>query len=477
LFSLPPLRLLIMGFIASFLLYWFVGYIGLDPDLGWHIKVGELVRTQGIPSTDPFSYTMPSYPFVDHEWVSNILVERAYNAVGMVGVAFLFALMAASIPLILLPPPYSTKEVIAALFLWSAIFPLEGVRPQIIGWVFLTILIRILWSKWKKYKWFLPLLMLVWVNMHGSFALGAAIVTFFIFFRMIKEKSVKWKDVILWIATLGATVINPYVIRIWGEVLTVSSDINLKWAIVEWRPSFTSPNIAFFLFATLTGFFWWRFRTRIAHWKTFVAAILFLLAISANRHTVLFVAFATPLCVSLLRYFEMEAVKYKGGSERVKIFFRLLAVVASITFLFHGIFTVHSALNIRESVLYPQQAVGYLQKKSFQGELFSHFNWGGYLVWKLPQKKVFIDGRMASWRLKSTPGESNSAFQEYLEIKDGKHVNESFKKYQVWYVLWPYQTKEETIPKDKFLSFIEKEGWKLVYQDETAVVYKHPLLR
>ena len=477
-FSLSPLRMLLIGFIASLSLFWVVGYIGLDPDFGWHIKVGELIRTQGIPFTDPFSYTMPSYPFVDHEWLTNILMESLLNSTGKVGIAFLFAVMAALIPFILLPPPYSVKEVIAALFLWSAIFFLVGVRPQVLGWVFLAVLIRILLSKWEKNKWFLPLLMLVWVNMHGSFVLGAAIVTFFIFFRMIKEKSINWRDFILWVVTLGVTAINPYGIRMWEEALTVSSDIRLKWTISEWQPPFMWPLITFpfFLFSALTGVLWWRFRSRVAYWKTFVAATLFLLAISATRHTVLFVVFALPTCVLLLRYLEIEGTKYKGIEERVRNFFLVLLVVVLITYFSEGMVAFYSSLTKQESGDYPQKAVAYLQKHSFQGEIFSNYNWGGYLIWKLPQKKVFVDGRMPSWKSNSPPEESNSAFQEYLEIVKGKNINETFQKYQVRYVLWPSQTNGGPISRNKFISFLEKEDWETVYEDETAVVYRHPLL-
>jgi len=334
--------------------------------------------------------------------------------------------------------------------------------------------------------------MLVWVNMHGSFALGMVIITSFLFFHMIKKKSVMWKEATFSILTLGVTLINPYTIKIWGEILTVSSDVNLKWNIGEWRPAFTSPNVAFFLFATLTGYFWWRYNARVALWKTFFAALLFLLAISANRHTILFVIFATPLCSSLLQYFEMEAENYKDGVARVKIFLSLLAVVALIIFLFQGILSLHASFGRRESVHYPQKAVTYLQKQTLQGEVFSDFNWGGYLVWKLPQKKVFVDGRMASWRSNYPPGESNAAFQEFLEIVSGEHINESFEKYRVLYVLWPVQTKERgiflsgTFPflgsrkqekTDGFHALLKKEGWETVYQDEIAVVYRHPLAR
>jgi hypothetical protein len=42
---------------------------------------------------------------------------------------------------------------------------------------------------------------------------------------------------------------------------------------------------------------------------------------------------------------------------------------------------------------YPMGAVAYLEEKSPEGRLFNSYNWGGYLLWTLPDYPVFIDGR------------------------------------------------------------------------------------
>ena len=126
------------------------------------------------------------------------------------------------------------------------------------------------------------------------------------------------------------------------------------------------------------------------------------------------------------------------------------------------------------------------------GRIFSEYNWGGYLIWKLPEKKVFIDGRMPSWRWKDNPeGELGAAFDDYSDILSGdKDYKGMFTKYNVDTVLTYIPRKPSVFDYwqaylDKFLaqfgreerSFdflteLKKDGWIEVYRDSVAVIYK-----
>src|SRR6185312_1980103 len=69
---------------------------------------------------------------------------------------------------------------------------------------------------------------------------------------------------------------------------------------------------------------------------------------------------------------------------------------------------------------YPAAAVAYLHRHLPKQQIFSTYDWGGYLDWQLPEKKVFIDGRMPSWRWQANiKGESNIAFDEYKNVLNG----------------------------------------------------------
>src|SRR3989344_1743804 len=86
------LKLLLV--VIAFGIFVYKAYVFLDPDFGWHYRMGEVITNTGIPKTDPFSYTMASFPFVDHEWLANKLVYFSYDAVGFFGLSLLFAFFA-----------------------------------------------------------------------------------------------------------------------------------------------------------------------------------------------------------------------------------------------------------------------------------------------------------------------------------------------------------------------------------------------
>jgi len=118
------------------------------------------------------------------------------------------------------------------------------------------------------------------------------------------------------------------------------------------------------------------------------------------------------------------------------------------------------------------------------------------LIWNIPERKVFIDGRMPSWKWNAgLPGQSNYVMEEYLNIMRGKEdYKPYFEKYNITYVLWPskkpksfFDALEEKFgeklgpfytilkidKKDFFLpEKLESDGWTRVYEDDVSFIYK-----
>ena len=146
---------------------------------------------------------------------------------------------------------------------------------------------------------------------------------------------------------------------------------------------------------------------------------------------------------------------------------------------------------LSEGEFYPREATVFLEKNLPSGQIFSEYGWGGYLSWKLPQKKVFIDGRMPSWRYKENPsGESGYIMKEYVDmLSDKVSYKEVFEKYGVEVVLWPQKRKarfldalsqkieewlfKKEAPFDLTIE-LEKDGWKRVYEDNTSQIFVTP---
>src|SRR3989344_5182464 len=231
----------IIIFILSLAAFIFRAFIFLDPDFGWHNKMGEVITNGGIPYTDPFSYTMPSFPFVDHEWLTNIFIYQVYSKSGLTWLVVFYTAIALLALCIALNIEKGTdrltrKAKLWLLFLAAATFiQYFGIRPQIISWFFLSVLLFVFFKKavWEKWRFFLPVFFLVWANMHGSFGAGVVILGLLIFSKMVRLKKIIWQDVIVGILSLGATFLNPYNIHAWREVLQQITDSSVHWTISE----------------------------------------------------------------------------------------------------------------------------------------------------------------------------------------------------------------------------------------------------
>src|SRR4030066_475981 len=88
--------LTVLFFIFSFILFFVKAKNYLDPDFGWSLRLGEFIFKNGIPKTDPFSYTMPSYPYVDYEWLIHLGMIKIYSLFGYTGLALIFTVVSTS---------------------------------------------------------------------------------------------------------------------------------------------------------------------------------------------------------------------------------------------------------------------------------------------------------------------------------------------------------------------------------------------
>jgi hypothetical protein len=112
--------------------------------------------------------------------------------------------------------------------------------------------------------------------------------------------------------------------------------------------------------------------------------------------------------------------------------------------------------------MYPYKAVEYLKNNPIEGNMFNEYNWGGFLIWQYPDKKVFIDGRMPSWKI----GDYR-VFQDFNTIGS---INEGWDE-----LLRKYDISFSLVYNDQPNQF--KYGylkWEKVYSDDLAAIYKRP---
>lgn len=482
--------------------YWVRAAGYTDPDFGWHLRMGQLILSKGIPATDPFSYTMPSYPFVDHEWLTNILLYRALPIIGHTGLAGVFTLLAfGALILQWIAVAREQRRFIFIPFFLAMVTLVFffGVRPQVISWFFFSLILFVVrdigrFLRWRKW---LPAVFLTWANLHGGFPIGIVTLLTANIYWLLKRKQSIFSASSVFLSCVGATFITPYGWRNWWEVWMQMTDTSLRWNIVEWMPVIFSLYFSFWIFFVLSVFLVIRYRKRFTFLDMVVYFGLLAAGLSSKRHIPLWAIVSLPITTQGLFFLYKEAAKIQYGNIRMvkalKGFFVIIFIIAIIELL------PNALLLLGHNAAYPSTAVDYLHLHTPRGQIFSSYDWGGYLIWKLPKKKVFVDGRMPSWRWKAhIAGESDYAFDEYRKFLN---VDLSFhsvtSKYGISTLLIPVERKDDKSflakQMDRFDNFVKKSlrikpekemgfskvvtaakkaGWVVVYKDEEVVVYQ-----
>lgn len=492
--------LLISLFSFLFICFFFRGCFFVDPDFGWHIRMGELILTSGIPATDPFSYTMPSYPFVDHEWLVDLFFSWSFSHLGYGFLAFLFSTLGiAAVWFSFVTIPKKSRSFVFAPLLLTGIgiATAFGVRPQVISWLFFAILLFILriLHNFDRLRWILPLLFFCWANLHGGFAIGIVALFVAVAVRWGQEKQINKQDLLVVLFSIAATLLTPYHQRLWWEIWVSMSDTSLHWSIQEWMPVIFFPTMTFWALVILSLIFIWRARRKFHLFDLLLYGGLLAAALSSVRHMPFWLLITFPMTVQALAFFEKDVEKIPFALSRLRkllIVFFIMCVVFAL-FDQRGLFLRFFQKSPPSG--YPDHAIVYLQKNFPKGELFSTYDWGGYLLWKLPEKKVFIDGRMPSWKQDLLAEESSYAFADYQAFLSGKlSFSHVIQQYGITTILIPAPMKENHTSfsdlldrlanqffhyplqeKDRYATLrktLKQRQWKVVYQDSTAVIYQ-----
>ncbi len=473
---------------ASFIVFFIHNTIALDPDFGWHLKLGELTLKHGFQYKDTFSYTMLSFPAIDHEWLADVVIYFLYKIHPLL-LSFFFA--AFPIGAIAFSLKKQFKVYYASFFLLAAsiLLSFSGLRIQVISWFLAAVLLTVLLNEklWKKWKITIPVLILIWANLHGSFAVAIYLLSIFIVLRIIQKRVDRYDFLVLG-GSILATFINPYGARLWGEVLSSITDSALRWEIIEWLPGVFFFDLSFFILLALSFVLIFRYRKKLKLQALVIYLALLLLVISSVRHLPYFIVATLIIVPPFFEFFREEVKKNEAMLARFSKAVLIFVLYALAVFL-SKTYSIGLHSDLSEKKYYPKSAVSFLKKQNINGEIFSVYNWGGYLLWKLPEKRVFIDGRMPSWQWRASASESDSAFKDYASIVSGAASYEKFfKKYNVHYVLWQNKnSKPLSIDvfgvdisllqnsnhyKARFISRLEYDHWAKIFEDKTAVIYK-----
>ncbi len=488
----PRVEFIIL-FIAVCLLFLLKAFIQLDPDLGWYMRMGEIISKEGMPRADPFSYTMASYPYVDQEWFANIGVYFINSIFGYGGLAILHTIFLVICTLIIFRKNIFSGEYnfgLSLLFL-ATFLPYFGVRHQVQSWLYLAILLWLIKDKvFEKYYWFIPLLSLWWANVHGSFPVLIVVLSIDFLYKTYEKKRILAKRSLVLLLSIFTTFLTPHFYHAWRDVYAQITDTSLRWRIQEWYPSIMQFSIPYVFYISLYFLALKTYWHSMQKTQVLVSLFFFIQALLSTRHVPLWVISSTPLIIEGFRKLEKQVEKIKQGRQRFRTMGKAFLSLCILVFTVQISLSMWGARSSSEDIFYPKTAIKYLANNTNGSRIFSLYGWGGYLIWKLPQEKVYIDGRMPSWRNKNAPeNETGDAMKDYLEISEGKRdFNNEADKYNIGYVLLPIEKKSENflvkiignlprVRSQEFssYSYLSGNGWEKVYEDKVAVIYRRGL--
>jgi hypothetical protein len=461
----------------------------VDTDTWWHLRAGAWMVEHGqVLTHDAFSSTRLGQAWINHSWLSQIPMYLAWRSLGYAGLnlftailvtaAFWFVYQQCEGSVYLKAFCLILAAAASAVF-WSA-------RPQLASFLLVSIFAYLLAEfRWRGRNrlWLLPLLMLLWVNLHGGYAIGFILLVVTLagqvidrFMNPSQAGVLAWRGVrALALAAAACVVVvplNPYGFQLYLYPLRTVSIGVLQNFIQEWQsPNFHVLGAQVFiwlLLATLAAIGLSRRRmlfTDLALLGAFtylallagrnIAMAALIAAPILTRHTA---AWLTDLHVDHPRLAALLDPTPSAGQWPILNWALLgLALLAAL------LKTVDASLpttNEKALAAYlPLRAADVVERAHPPGPMFNSYNWGGYLAWRLyPAYPVFVDGRTDLY--------DDALLTEYLDAAQGRPDYKS--------ILAKYGVKLVLVEQDSLLAdrLQADAGWRQLYRDERAVVFQ-----
>ena len=265
-------------------------------DLAYQIRAGDIMlRTHSLLSTDVFTFSVPGKQWLNQQWGAQVLLAMVHRLGGWNAIALLSAALASTASLFVFlacrrrGASTRTAALLSVAGFWVARQNL-AVRPQLIGVVLFSVSLWIVAGRRTSPRalWFLPAVMLVWVNVHGSFVLLPLLLV--LAWLEDRKDFPTTARTILFVgaATLFATLANPFGPRVWAYAAEIGTNQTIADRVTEWAPPTIHEysGVVFFASALIVVGYLVR-RKEIVTWpQLFWLASFFVLALPAMRGVV-----------------------------------------------------------------------------------------------------------------------------------------------------------------------------------------------
>jgi hypothetical protein len=497
-----------------------------DAGIGWHIRTGQqILASYAVPRVDSFSSTMGGKPWFAWEWLYDVIVGELERWAGLNGVVWFTAVVIAGVfastfRLLLRRGTNVFVALVLLLLAASASMIHFLARPHVLSWLLTLAWFWILDSSETdcmqtdpagpsatrstatgRRLWLLPLLMLVWVNVHGGFLIGFVLLAIYwlsaIWYAVwLKENKfpeflakLRCRAQARSLAAVGlaagvASLVNPYGWKLHAHIYGYLSNRFLMEHIDE----FQSPNFhgvaqrcfALLMLATMVAVASQARAVRVSEGLVILFALYSGLYASRNIpvSSLLLALVIGPLLSGAIKNLGGDVIRFQRlGDREVAFTERMVTVesslqghlwaIAAAAFLiviaaYGGRLGANQLMDAHfDPKRFPASAVDFLDRKT-AGErdaVTVPDYWGGYLIYRLyPRTLVALDDRHDLY--------GEEFFKSYLKMV---RVEPGWDG-----LLDKYQARCVLVPKGSALANIleQRPPWKRVYTDDVGVVFE-----
>lgn len=425
-----------------------------DGDVSWHIATGEwILDHRAVPYVDPFSFTWVGKPWVPIEWLAETIMAGAYRLAGYSGIAALVTAALMALHLIAFfnatrfIRPFAALGALIAMDL--VLIPMMLARPHLIAWpmiAFWTWLMLRARERGRAPPLAAALLMVIWANLHGSFAMGLVIAGAFGLEALV-EATDRMRALREWgafgLACALAVFVNANGLEGVFHPLRIANLAMLP-LIREWGPSTPEYTPWFFAILVATLVLLWFKRPRLSSVRWLLLGALLVLALLQMRHQAVLAIVAVMVLPS---GFRAESI----APDRQLFPLTLVAAAALI------VVRLILPLTTPENSANPWKLIAAVPAPLRSQPVLNGYSMGGPLI--LSGIRPYIDGRGDMY--------GDALVLDYQRILDGDPgaLDQAVREWNIRWAIFPNRSTD-------LIGLLDRTpGWRRIHKDQVGVIY------
>jgi hypothetical protein len=441
-------------------------------DLAYQLRAGaEILSSRAIPAVDSWTFTVAGQPWFDQQWGGQVLLEVTSATTGWTGLAILrAALVGVVFGIVFLLCARqgidARRSALLSLGAFVVAAPALALRPQLIAMVLFAITLLLVAERHRhpRWLWAVPVIAILWANVHGSFFLAPAVLGLAWIADLEERRADPHQALVVAVVTALACCVTPFGPWVWAYAIGLGVNSDVTRRISEWQPATVRDvqGVLFYGSAALVAGFLAR-RARPTPWSTLLwLGFFFVIGAFAVRGIAWWPLAAVAAIAPLLHSAP------DGRVEPVEPrMFRIVNAGVAVAIIVAGIALLPIWRPVDPGSAVPSGTVSYApqgiaaaieREAGSTDRLFNPQPWGSWFEYAVPDVPLAIDSRLEIF-----PSELWDDYERVLAGADG------------WEAIldeWGVTVAVVAAGDAALLDRLTAAGWQVIYADEEGSVLR-----